>query len=164
MVGLRADSDKNMLLRASKRLSGTDHDKVSIVPDLTQRQRDQDTKLREEAKRMNREELTPDDIQKNLKWVAVGRKGARRLVKLPSKETSSHPHKDSQQKGKKRQREEARTKKAQKKKTKRAEPETSGALTNQEEEMETESEESEESEEEVIQAEDRTEASQPKTA
>lgn len=145
LVGLRKDDDRQSLLEASKRLTGTDHNTVSIVPDLTQKQREQDNKLREEAKRMNRENLTEDDIRKNLRWVAVGQKGTRRLVKLPSREPTGHPtQKGKNQTNKKRQREEANGNQHQK----RSKKATQGSLTSEVEEVDhTMDEESEEEEE-----------------
>jgi hypothetical protein len=43
-------------------------------------------KLQETVERKSREELTEDDVSKNLKWMAVGRKGEKRIVKVQVRE------------------------------------------------------------------------------
>jgi hypothetical protein len=54
---------------------------VTIVPDLTDKQRRAEKELEGEAERRNREELTQDDISKNLSWRVVGKKGQKRIMK-----------------------------------------------------------------------------------
>ena len=39
-------------------------------------QRREEHKLTEEAERRNVEELTPEDISKNLRWMVVGQRGS----------------------------------------------------------------------------------------
>lgn len=90
LVCMRKEADKMAALENAKLLIHTEYDKVNIVPDLTQKQREEDKKLRDLAARRNREELTEDDKSKNLRWVVLGKKGARRLAKLVSRE-EDHP-------------------------------------------------------------------------
>ena len=90
LVGLKKEDYKQEILGCSKRLDRTQFSDVSIVPDLTKQQREADNELRKEADRRNREELSEDDKSKNLKWVAVGKKGLRRLSKREVRDYS-HP-------------------------------------------------------------------------
>ena len=56
-----------------------DMQKISIIRDLTQEQRDEEEWLRKEAERKNGE-LSPDDAE-NWMWRVVGPQGQRRLVR-----------------------------------------------------------------------------------
>jgi hypothetical protein len=42
--------------------------------------------LAEEVKRKNRDELTDQDVAKNLKWALIGQRGEKRIVKVQDKE------------------------------------------------------------------------------
>ncbi len=92
LVGLRSENVKNQILQCAKRLLGTTLSSVSVAPDLTQRQREADDSLREEAARRN-SSLTAQDRAKNLRWVVVGRKGARKLLKKMDRD-HGHPPPD----------------------------------------------------------------------
>ena len=97
LVGLRSKEAKNNILACSKNLSGTPLNGVTIAPDLTRRQREADSKLREEAISRN-SNLTAADRAKNLKWVAVGQKGARKLIKKKGEaEPTDHSHQPASQ-------------------------------------------------------------------
>jgi hypothetical protein len=80
-VVLASESARTAALNAARRLRNTRYNEVSIIPDLTQQQRQEEAGLTEEAARRNRDELTEDDIQKNLVWQVVGQRGARKLIK-----------------------------------------------------------------------------------
>ena len=86
LVGLRREEDKIEILSNAKKLMKSGLRDVNVVPDLTRQQRDADENLRKEADRRNREELTEEDRSKNVKWVAVGRKGTRHLAKREVRE------------------------------------------------------------------------------
>lgn len=101
LVCLKQENQKKIILENAKHLSTTEFRTVQIVPDLTKQQREADKKLREEATEKNRTELTPDDIAKNLRWVTVGKKGARKLVK---KEVRPDGHPNQQHNSRKRAR------------------------------------------------------------
>ncbi len=59
---------------------------VSVISDLTKRQREEEKKMRQEADRLNAERSKEDE--KNWLWKVVGRRGERRLVKTkPVEET-----------------------------------------------------------------------------
>ncbi len=66
-----------VLHRNEKKQAAEDSDKfydVTVGPDLTKKQRDEEAELRSEAERRN-EELTEEDVQKNLHWAVVGARG-----------------------------------------------------------------------------------------
>jgi hypothetical protein len=81
IVYLKTEATRSTLLDAAKHLRNTTYADISIVPDLTPAQRQEEIALGEEMDRRNRDELTPDDVQKNLKWQLVGPRGAKRLIK-----------------------------------------------------------------------------------
>jgi hypothetical protein len=81
ICGFYSEWVKSVLLKNSRYLAETNLNNVSVVPDLTERQRREERDLVQEAKRRNREELTSDDKAKNWVWKVVGRKGQKRLVK-----------------------------------------------------------------------------------
>ena len=92
LIGLGKEEDKTKILSNARRLSQTPFRNVNIVPDLTKKQREADDDLRKEAERRNRLELTDSERSKNVKWVAVGRKGNRHLVKREVREYRQHSH------------------------------------------------------------------------
>jgi len=78
---MKSEEIKRQLLEMARNLRGTDYQEISIVPDLTPEQRKEEAELMEEAARRNMEELTEEDASKNLKWIVVGQRGERRLLK-----------------------------------------------------------------------------------
>ncbi len=93
MVGMTSELVKTELLDAARELQHTAYKNISIGPDQTRKQRQAEKKLQEEVERKNREELSEEDLSKNLKWQAVGRKGEKRIVKAPERERE-HGEKD----------------------------------------------------------------------
>jgi hypothetical protein len=89
VVVMRKETARAAILDAARQLKNTDYSDVSIVPDLTPLQRKEETSLADEAERRNRDELSEDDVQKNLKWYVVGVRGARRLVKTRARAETS---------------------------------------------------------------------------
>jgi hypothetical protein len=85
VVVMRKEAAKTAILEAARELRNTEYKDVSIVPDLTPLQRKEEAGLAEEAERRNRSELTQDDQQKNLRWLVVGPRGARRLIKAKAR-------------------------------------------------------------------------------
>jgi hypothetical protein len=81
IVVLRSEASRAAILDSARYLRDTPYNEISIVPDLTYTQRQEEADLAEEAERKNREELTEEDQQKNLKWQVVGPRGAKKLVK-----------------------------------------------------------------------------------
>ena len=80
VFGVYSEEEKRHLLEKSKELRSTRYENVTIVPDMTKSQRRGEQKLREEADRRN-ELLTTEDRDKNLKWIVVGKRGEKRLIK-----------------------------------------------------------------------------------
>jgi hypothetical protein len=80
VVGLENEEEKRHILGRARDLKGTAYQDISIVPDLTRRQRRREAKMKEEADEKNKE-LTADDIRRNVKWMVVGRRGEKRLIK-----------------------------------------------------------------------------------
>ena len=86
VVVLRTEETKRKLLGRARNLRGTIHQDIGIVPDLTVEQSREEHQLAEEAERRNEDELSQEDLAKNLKWMVVGQRGARRLIKGVPKE------------------------------------------------------------------------------
>jgi len=86
LLGMTSEQAKADLLEAARELQHTTYKHISIGPDQTRKQRQAEKKLQETVERKNREELTEDDVSKNLKWMAVGRKGEKRIVKAQVRE------------------------------------------------------------------------------
>ena len=80
VVGLTTDEGRRKILDNARELKNTFFKEISIVPDLTKRQREEDDNIRRLASDKNKE-LTAEDRAKNLEWLAVGRRGERRLIK-----------------------------------------------------------------------------------
>jgi hypothetical protein len=72
--------------RKIKGAQNTRYENVTVVPDLTKNQRKGEQKLREDANRRN-ENLTQEDRDKNLKWIVVGRRGEKRIIKGTERES-----------------------------------------------------------------------------
>ncbi len=85
IAGFYNEAERNKVLRYGKYLGETDFKDVTVGPDLTKVQRDEEKDLREEAEKKN-EELTEEDISKNLQWTVVGPKGEKRLIKTVQRE------------------------------------------------------------------------------
>jgi hypothetical protein len=81
VVVMRREAARVAILEAARQLKNTSYKDVSIIPDLTPMQRKEEAGLVDEAEKRNRDELTDEERQKNLKWQVVGQRGARRLVK-----------------------------------------------------------------------------------
>jgi hypothetical protein len=81
VCGFYMEWSKEIVLKHTKRLLNSHLNDVTIVPDLTDKQRRAEKELEGEADRRNREELTQDDIAKNVSWRVVGKKGQKRLMK-----------------------------------------------------------------------------------
>ena len=86
VVVLRTEEAKRKLLGRAKNLRDAIFQEVGIVPDLTVAQRREEHQLSDEAERRNEEELTQEDISKNLKWLVVGQRGAKKLIKAVPRE------------------------------------------------------------------------------
>ena len=80
LIGFYNETDKNDVLKNAKLLKGSKYEEISIVPDLTKRQRDEEDKLRKEANRLN--EDLPEEDALNWEWRLIGPRGSRKLQKV----------------------------------------------------------------------------------
>ena len=82
LIGFKVLDSKQTILDNSRKLAEKSDvwKNVSVISDLTKRQREDEQKLRHEAERLNAERSVDDT--KNWEWKVVGRRGERRLVKV----------------------------------------------------------------------------------
>ena len=80
LAGMSTEAEKEMILDNARALRDTRYKNVGISADLTPWELKEERELAAEAARRN-EELDDEDRAKNLKWLLVGQKGARRLIK-----------------------------------------------------------------------------------
>jgi hypothetical protein len=80
IVGMRTTDDKELLLDNARYLRDTHMSNVGISKDLTPREIRDEKEMENEADRRNRD-LNQEDRAKNLKWLVVGQKGEKRLIK-----------------------------------------------------------------------------------
>ena len=80
IVGLLREFQKEDLLDKARELKNTTFEEVGITPDLTQEQRRDEGDMVKEAEKRN-ETLNAEDRSKNLRWMVVGRKGEKRIIK-----------------------------------------------------------------------------------
>ena len=85
VIGVFTEDEKRHLLDKARDLRTTRYDNVTVVTDLTKSQRRGELKLREEADQRNTQ-LTTEDLEKNLKWLVVGKRGEKRLIKAVERE------------------------------------------------------------------------------
>jgi hypothetical protein len=85
IVGLYTEVERNKVLRYGRYLEETDFKDVTVGADLTKKQRDEESELKETAEKKNGG-LTEEDIAKNLQWTVVGRKGEKSLIKTVQRE------------------------------------------------------------------------------
>ncbi len=80
VIGLENEEEKRHILFRSKNLKWTDFKDVSVVPDLTRKQRDLEEKMRKQAEEKNKQ-LTREEINNNVRWMVVGKRGEKRIIK-----------------------------------------------------------------------------------
>ena len=85
VIGLYSEENRGHILERSRYLRNTRYEAVSVVPDLTQSQRRGEQRLREEAEGRN-QELTNEDRERNLRWITLGSRGEKRLIKGTERE------------------------------------------------------------------------------
>ena len=89
VIGLYSEEERRHILERSRELRNTMYESVTIVLDLTKSQRRGEKRLREEADRRN-QDLSSEDIEKNLKWIVVGSRGEKRLIKATEREENGY--------------------------------------------------------------------------
>ena len=80
LLGFRDISKRDEVLNSAKNLAKSRFDHISIVPDLTKKQRNDDASLKKEMDRKN-DEMDADEA-KNWIWKLQGVRGQRRLLKV----------------------------------------------------------------------------------
>ena len=79
IIGLRKDATAEMILSNCRNLRNSDYNFISVVPDLTHRQRQEEDQMRQEVNRKN-EERTEEESE-NWEWKMLGPRGQRKIVK-----------------------------------------------------------------------------------
>jgi hypothetical protein len=95
IIGLRTEEEKRAILDRARQLRGTKYDNVAIVPDMTKMQRQAEDKLTREVESRNGQ-LTAEDREKNLKWLVVGKRGEKRLIKGTERESMNSIRREPQ--------------------------------------------------------------------
>ena len=80
VIGLTSAEVRRNILDRNRELQHTKYNNVSIVADLTGKQREEERDMQAEAEKRNKN-LSEEERSKNLKWMVVGRKGEKRLIK-----------------------------------------------------------------------------------
>ena len=86
IIGFRNQAKRDEILSKGRNLKDTAFEKISVIPDLTRRQRQEEGKMREEANTKN-QELTEED-RLNWEFKVVGPRGQRRVIKVKKREDS----------------------------------------------------------------------------
>jgi hypothetical protein len=94
VIGLENEEEKRHILTRARDLRGTQYCDVSIVPDLTRKQRNREAKMKEEAEEKNMT-LTAEEKQRNIRWMVVGRRGEKRIIKGVDREQQNYRYQDS---------------------------------------------------------------------
>ena len=81
VVIMRTEELKRSILEKARNLRDTVYQEVGIVPDLTLKQRREEQNMAEEVEKKNEQELTDEDRAKNLHWLLVGPRGAKKIIK-----------------------------------------------------------------------------------
>lgn len=79
LIGFRNLDARNRILQASRNLAKSKYKSISIIPDLTKRQRQEETEMRKEVE-TNNGNLTAEEAL-NWEWKMVGTRGQRKVIK-----------------------------------------------------------------------------------
>jgi hypothetical protein len=80
VIGLENEEEKRHILGRARELRNSRFKDVSIVPDLTRKQRNREARMKDEAEEKNKN-LTAEERNRNIKWMVVGRRGEKRIIK-----------------------------------------------------------------------------------
>jgi hypothetical protein len=80
VIGIRTEEERRQILDRARTLQGTRFDNIAVVPDMTRMQRRAEDQLASEAEAKN-QQLSAEDRERNLRWLVVGRRGEKRLIK-----------------------------------------------------------------------------------
>jgi hypothetical protein len=92
LISLRTEDKKRHLLEKARDLQKTEYKNVTIGPDMTVKQRQEEKKMHEEVDRKNREELTQEDVTKKLELMLVGPRGEKRIVQGARREVQEETY------------------------------------------------------------------------
>ena len=84
IVGFYTEMERSLLLRKAKCLAETSYSEVTVAPDLTKRQRQEERELWDKGARKN-ENRSAEQLLKNLEWAVVGPRGEKKLLLQPSR-------------------------------------------------------------------------------
>jgi hypothetical protein len=91
VIGLENEEEKRHILSRARDLRGTQYCDVSIVPDLTRQQHNREAKMKEEVNEKNKT-LTTEERERNIKWMVVGRRGEKRIIKGVERDQQNYRH------------------------------------------------------------------------
>lgn len=80
LMGFKDIKLKERILHNARKLAGSEYSEISLVPDLTQRQRKEENELRSTADKRNSEMNEQDSL--NWEWKVIGPRGDRRLIRV----------------------------------------------------------------------------------
>ena len=84
LIGLKKEQVKEHILDNAWRLKNSTYSDVSISPDLTKKQRNEERKMKEKAEEMNRN--LDEETAKKWVWKAIGQRGKKRLLQVQLRE------------------------------------------------------------------------------
>lgn len=82
LIGMQNEQSRAEILKCAWNLDRSNN--ISIIPDLTARQRKEEEKMRKEVERKNKELSSEDSL--NYQWRMVGLRGERRIVRMPRRQ------------------------------------------------------------------------------
>ena len=80
LAGMSSEAEKEQILDNARHLRETRYKNVGLSADLTPMELKEEREMATEAARRNKN-LSEEDISKNMKWLVVGQKGAKRMIK-----------------------------------------------------------------------------------
>jgi hypothetical protein len=80
VIGVRSEEEKRNILDRAAELRRSSFSNISIGPDMTRMQRRAEDQLAREVETRNNQ-LTAEDREKNLRWMVVGRRGEKRMIR-----------------------------------------------------------------------------------
>ena len=84
LIGLKKEQVKEHILDNAWRLKNSTYSDVSISPDLTKKQRNEERKMKEKAEEMNSN--LDEETAKKWVWKAIGQRGKKRLLQVQLRE------------------------------------------------------------------------------
>jgi hypothetical protein len=95
IIGLRSEEEKRDVLDKAAGLRRTMYDNISIGPGMTKMQRRAEDLLAKEVETRN-QQLTSEDREKNLRWLVIGRRGEKRIIKGVEREQQHYERREPQ--------------------------------------------------------------------